>query len=120
MQTYVSKFKFFKSIIRSQPLEKITKINECGGMFIPDSRVLALKIVWGFLRKMNFFEVFTSDIILAHVVSKVISPSSDKKAKIWVKHSHRFINTKSKNKVVCLHPALNVFSRFSTKKYFDL
>ena len=39
MQTYVVKFKSFKSVIRLQPLEKIPKVNKGRAMFIPDSRV---------------------------------------------------------------------------------
>ena len=40
VQTYVAKFKSFKIVkIRSQPLEKIPKINKRTPMFIPESRV---------------------------------------------------------------------------------
>ena len=39
MQTYVVKFKSFKSVIRQCSLEIFSKINKRGGMFIPDSRV---------------------------------------------------------------------------------
>ena len=39
MQTYVVKFKSFKSVIKPQPLEKIPKNDNRMAMFIPDSRV---------------------------------------------------------------------------------
>ena len=41
MQTYVIKFKSFKSVIRPYPPEKIPKINKRKGMFIPNPRVYA-------------------------------------------------------------------------------
>ena len=43
MQTYVVKFKSFKSGIRLYPLEKIPKINKRRGTFIPDSWVCVRK-----------------------------------------------------------------------------
>ena len=44
MQTYVVKFKSFKSVIRPSALEKIPKINKHRGTFIPDSRVLEKRL----------------------------------------------------------------------------
>ena len=43
MQTYVVKFKSFKSVIRQCSLEIFSKINKRGGMFIPDSRLYVCK-----------------------------------------------------------------------------
>ena len=56
---------------------------------------------------MNIIEIFTSDIILAHIVSKTVTTKS-------------FCLHQIKKLISNIHKSpLNVFSRFAFKKYFN-